>query len=477
MSEDYSLHYISTRGRAARLDFESVLMAGLARDGGLYVPESWPRIEADAIRALAGQSYVEAATQIMRPLAGGKFAGEDLSAIAGQAYARFSHQAVAPLVQLDSNLWLLELFHGPTLAFKDLAMQLLGLMMDRALAASGERITILAATSGDTGAAAVEAFKNREAIDLFVLFPDGRISDIQRRQMTTSGAANVHPIAVRGNFDDCQSIVKTLFADLAFRDAARLSAVNSINWARIMAQTVYYFTAAASLGSPDRVVRFSVPTGNFGDIFAGHAAAHMGLPVERLVIATNTNDILARTLETGRYEPRSVIPTSSPSMDIQVSSNFERLIFEASGRDAERVESLMGEFADNGSFALSESELSSIRSMFSACRVDEQQVAETMRRVYDRTGYLADPHTAVGIAAAEQELKDASSPMVVLATAHPAKFPDAVKKAAGRTADVPERLDAILSGEEHHITVEADAGAIRDLIRERGRFSGMKVHV
>lgn len=470
------MHYISTRGRAARLDFEAVLMAGLARDGGLYVPESWPQIAAGAIRSLAGQSYVEAASRIMTPLAGETVAGENLSAIIANAYAGFSHQAVAPLVQLDSNLWLLELFHGPTLAFKDLAMQLLGQMMDRALTHSGERATILAATSGDTGAAAVEAFKNREAIDLFVLYPDGRISEIQRRQMTTSGAGNVHPIAVRGTFDDCQSIVKSLFADLDFRDSARLSAVNSINWARIMAQTVYYFTAAASLGSPDRAVRFSVPTGNFGDIFAGYAAQRMGLPVERLVIATNTNDILARTLDTGHYEPRSVVPTTSPSMDIQVSSNFERLIFEASGRDAERVESLMGAFSDNGSFRLSDDELAAIRSVFSAYRTGEDEVAETMRRIYSRTGYLADPHTAVGITAAERELDKAASPMIVLSTAHPAKFPDAVEKATGRTADVPERLRAILAGNENHITVDADAGAIRTLIRERGRFSDMKVH-
>ena len=379
-------------------------------------------------------------------------------------------------MQLDSNLWLLELFHGPTLAFKDLAMQLLGLMMDRALTHSGERATILAATSGDTGAAAVEAFKNREAIDLFVLFPDGRISEIQRLQMTTSGADNVHPIAVRGTFDDCQSIVKSLFADLDFRDAARLTAVNSINWARIMAQTVYYFTAAASLGSPDRAIRFSVPTGNFGDIFAGYAAQRMGLPVERLVIATNTNDILARTLETGRYEPRSVVPTTSPSMDIQVSSNFERLLFEASGRSADRVEELMGTFGDNGSFSLSDGELSAIRSMFSAYRASEDEVAETMRRVYSRAGYLADPHTAVGIAAAERELDKAASPMIVLSTAHPAKFPDAVEKATGRAANVPERLQSILAGNENHITVDADASAIRGLIAKRGRFSDMKVH-
>ncbi|MBX2806844.1 MAG: threonine synthase [Hyphomicrobiales bacterium] len=471
------MHYISTRGRAARLDFESVLMAGLARDGGLYVPEFWPQIEAETIRALAGQSYVDAASRIMTPLAGDGVAGGKLSDMVSEAYSGFSHQAVVPLLQLDSNLWLLELFHGPTLAFKDLAMQLLGLMMDRALQASGARATILAATSGDTGAAAVEAFKNREAIDLFVLFPEGRISEIQRRQMTTSSAGNVHAVSVQGTFDDCQSIMKTLFADLEFRDRIGLSAVNSVNWARIMAQTVYYFTAAASLGGPDRAVSFSVPTGNFGDIFAGYAAMQMGLPVERLVIATNTNDILARTLETGRYEPRSVVPTTSPSMDIQVSSNFERLIFEASGRSADRVQSLMGEFSENGAFALSDGELSAIRAAFSAHRACEDEVNETMRRVYSRTGYLADPHTAVGIAAAEREIGKTNAPMVVLATAHPAKFPGAVQDAAGRTADVPKRLKAILAGNENHVTAEADVSAIRALIDERGRFSGSKVQV
>ena len=324
----------------------------------------------------------------------------------------------------------------------------------------------------NTGAAAVDAFKNREAIDLFVLFPDGRISEIQRRQMTTSAAGNVHPIAVRGTFDDCQAIVKAMFADLAFRDEARLSAVNSINWARIMAQMVYYFTAAVSLGGPGRAVRFSVPTGNFGDIFAGYAAHRMGLPIDHLVIATNTNDILARTLATGRYEPHGVVPTSSPSMDIQVSSNFERLIFEVSGRDAERVGHLMDEFAESGAFALNDTELAAIRSMFSASRADETEVAATMQRVYRRTGYLADPHTAVGITAAERELKNAASPMIVLSTAHPAKFPDAVERATGRTAPVPERLEAILSGHEDYKTADTDVDAIRGLIRKHSRFAG-----
>jgi len=465
------LLYISTRGRAASLDFEAVLLAGLARDGGLYNPESWPRIPPEDVSSLAGQSYVEAAARIMQPLIGEQIAFDELRALIAAAYGRFAHQAVAPLVQLDSNLWLLELFHGPTLAFKDLAMQLLGLLMDRSLKRSGDRTTILVATSGDTGAAAVEAFKNREAIDLFVLFPDGRISEIQRRQMTTSDAANVHPIAVKGTFDDCQAIVKTLFSDLAFRDEAGLSAVNSINWARILAQTVYYFTAAAALGAPHRPVRFAVPTGNFGDIFAGYVAFRMGLPVERLVIATNTNDILARTLATGRYEPRAVVPTSSPSMDIQVSSNFERLLFEVSGRDSERVNALMNAFKEGGAFALSESELAAIRGIFAAHRCDEAETAEVMRRLYRRTGYLADPHTAVGIGAAERELAQSAAPMIALATAHPAKFPEAIERAVGRVPQMPERLEHVLAGRETYITLEPESDAVRSVIRDRGRFA------
>jgi threonine synthase len=463
------LNYISTRGQAASLDFEAVLMAGLARDGGLYVPESWPRISPAQIESLAGLSYVRAAAAIMQPFVGDSIPQEDFARLIDAAYAGFDHQAKVPLVQLDGNLWLLELFHGPTFAFKDLAMQLLGLLMDRTLKRSGERTTILAATSGDTGAAAVEAFKNREAIDLFVLFPEGRISDIQRRQMTTSGAANVHPIAVRGTFDDCQTIVKTLFGDLSFRDRAQLSAVNSINWARIMAQTVYYFTAAAALGAPHRSVAFAVPTGNFGDIFAGYAAERMGLPVARLVIATNTNDILARTLQTGRYEPCAVVPTSSPSMDIQISSNFERLLFEAGGRDATRVRELMGGFSEHGVFTLGEGELSAIRSLFSACRADEAETAETMRRIYKATGYLADPHTSVGLAAAAKAAGETAAPMIVLATAHPAKFPDAVERAVGRLPAMPDGLRRVLSGREQFAALDADAGAIRAFISDRAR--------
>ena len=465
------MNYISTRGQAPDLDFEAVLMAGLARDGGLYVPKQWPQFAPQEIAGLAGKSYAEAAASIMQPLVGKAIAAPEFARLIAAAYREFAHAATVPLIQLGDNLWLLELFHGPTLAFKDLAMQLLGLLMERSLRRSGRRATILAATSGDTGAAAVEAFKNCEAIDLFVLFPDGRISAAQRRQMTTSGAANVHPIAVRGTFDDCQSIVKTLFGDHAFRDDVRLSAVNSINWARILAQTVYYFTAAASLGAPHRRMRFCVPTGNFGDIFAGYAAHRMGLPVERLVIATNTNDILARTLTTGRYEPRTVVATSSPSMDIQVSSNFERLIFEAGGRNSARVRALMAGFAETRAFALNEMELAAIRALFSAHRADEVQAQETMRRVFRETGYIADPHTAVALAAAAQEHEDTDAPMIVLATAHPAKFPEAVERAIGRRPAIPDRLERVLALPEAFDTLDANAGAVRAFIRQRARVA------
>jgi threonine synthase len=461
------LKYVSTRGQAPSLDFEQVLMAGLARDGGLYVPEIWPTFTADRIAALAGRSYVEVACEVMQPFVGETIAPDELAAIVTEAYSRFAHPAVTPLVQLDSNLWLLELFHGPTLAFKDLAMQILGLMMDRTLRRAGQRATLLAATSGDTGAAAVEAFRDREAIDLVVLFPDGRVSAAQRRQMTTSGAANVHPVAVRGTFDDCQGLVKTLFNDHAFRDRYRLSAVNSINWARIMAQTVYYFTAAVALGAPHRHVAFSVPTGNFGDIFAGFVALKMGLPIERLIVATNSNDILTRTLATGRYEPRPVVATASPSMDIQVSSNFERLLFEAGGRDASRIRDLMNAFAERGSFTLSEPELAAIGGVFGAARADEAETSATIARLYRDAGYMADPHTAVGLTAAAKVKGDNSVPMIALATAHPAKFPDAIEASTGRLPDIPARLQAALSGKEEFSIIDADPGAVAGFIAAR----------
>lgn len=464
------MNYVSTRGQAPSLDFAGVLMAGLARDGGLYVPERWPALSGETIAGFAGRPYAQVAAAVMQPYAEGSIAAGTFAELIASAYARFSHPAVTPLVQIGDDLWLLELFHGPTLAFKDLAMQLLGLLMDRSLRRAGARATILAATSGDTGAAAVEAFKGREAIDLFILFPDGRISPAQQRQMTASGAGNVHAIAVRGTFDDCQTLVKTLFQDRAFNEAYRLSAVNSINWARIMAQTVYYFTAAAALGAPHRAMRFSVPTGNFGDIFAGYAAMRMGLPIDRLIIATNSNDILARTLATGRYEPKPVIATASPSMDIQISSNFERLLFESSNRDTGRVRDMMDAFSATGAFALAEPELAAMRETFAAARADESETRQTLHRLYRETGYMADPHTAVGIAAAEKTKGSGKVPTIVLATAHTAKFPAAIEAATGRLPETPARLQAVLAGREDFTTADASPEAIRGLIAERSRI-------
>ncbi|HEU5444865.1 MAG TPA: threonine synthase, partial [Pseudolabrys sp.] len=347
------MRYVSTRGEAAPLDFVEVMLAGLARDGGLYVPESWPALDRGTIAGFAGKAYAEVAVDVLRPFVGGAIADADLARMAREAYGGFRHPATAPLVQLDSSLFVLELFHGPTLAFKDLAMQLVARLMDHALHQRSERTTIVVATSGDTGGAAAEAFRGRGQVDVVVLFPSGRISDVQQRMMTTVPDGNVHAVAIEGTFDDCQALVKAMFNHHAFRDRVRLSGVNSINWARIVAQAVYYFTAAVALGAPHRKIAFTVPTGNFGDVYAGYVAARMGLPVDRLVVATNTNDILARTFATGTYEIRDVVATMSPSMDIQVSSNFERLLFDATGRDAASVRTLMGSLAQSRRFVVS----------------------------------------------------------------------------------------------------------------------------
>ncbi len=378
------MRYVSTRGEAPPLGFMDVTLAGLARDGGLYVPESWPRLSAETIASFAGKPYAEVAVEVIRPFVGDTISEAELSRLAREAYGTFRHPAVVPVVQFGAGTFLLELFHGPTLAFKDVAMQLLARLMDHALAARGERTTIVVATSGDTGGAAVEAFRGRDRADLFVLFPQGRVSDVQRRMMTTANDNNVHALAVEGTFDDCQALVKGLFNHHAFRDRVRLSGVNSINWARIVAQVVYYFTAAATLGAPHRKVSFTVPTGNFGDIFAGYVAARMGLPIDRLVIATNVNDILARTLATGTYDVREVVATSSPSMDIQVSSNFERLLFEATGRDAAAVRAMMASLAPIRRFSLSSEALSRIRALFNADRADEDETAATIRTTLAR---------------------------------------------------------------------------------------------
>ncbi|MGI9381618.1 MAG: threonine synthase [Methyloligellaceae bacterium] len=463
------MEYVSTRGEAPSLGFEDVLLAGLARDGGLYVPDAWPRLEADEIAALAGLPYPQAAVRVMHPFIGGDVPDDELAELADDAYRGFAHPAVAPLVQTGPNAWILELFHGPTLAFKDFAMQVLARLMDRALKRRHARATIVTATSGDTGGAAVEAFRGRDAIDIFVLHPHGRVSDVQRRQMTTATESNVHNLAIEGTFDDCQALLKALFNDLARRDRLSLAAVNSINWARIMAQTVYYMVSGAALGAPARSVSFSVPTGNFGDVFAGYVAARMGLPVKRLVVATNVNDILARTLSTGRYEPMGVVPTTSPSMDIQISSNFERLVFEATGRDDGRVRSKMTALAKEGAFDLEASELADMRALFAARRVDEEEAAATMRELLAGTGYLADPHTAVGIAAAAREHASGDGPIVSFATAHPAKFPDAVGAACGVSPPVPARLAGQLDAEERYTVLQNEYAAVAEFIEARSR--------
>jgi len=463
------VRYVSTRGEAPPLGFVDVTLAGLARDGGLYVPETWPRLSAAEIASFAGKPYAEVAVEVIRPFVGDGISESDLSRLAREAYGAFRHPAVVPLTQLNPGTFLLELFHGPTLAFKDVAMQLLTRLMDLALAARGERSTVVVATSGDTGGAAVEAFRGRERADLFVLYPQGRISDVQRRMMTAANEANVHAIAIEGTFDDCQAIVKGLFNHHAFRDRVRLSGVNSINWARIVAQVVYYFTAAVALGAPHRKVAFTVPTGNFGDIFAGYVAARMGLPIERLTIATNVNDILVRTVATGAYDVRDVVATSSPSMDIQVSSNFERLLFEAYGRDARAVRALMGSLAQSRHFTVAGRALAEIRATFSADRADEEETAAAIRTVRRETGRMIDPHTAVGVAVAEKEIRDSAVPMVVLATAHAAKFPDAVAAACGARPALPEWLADLPGRPERATSLPVDQGGVEKFILAASR--------
>lgn len=458
------MRYVSTRGDAPELGFEDVLLTGLARDGGLYLPERWPAFTRADIARMAGQPYEAVALEVIRPFVEVDIGDDELRAIIDEAYATFRHRTVAPLVQIGPSDWVLELFHGPTLAFKDVAMQVLARLMDRALQRRGQRATIVGATSGDTGGAAIEAFRGRKSIDMFILYPHGRVSDVQRRQMTTPPDANVHALAVDGTFDDCQNILKALFNDLQFRDRMHLAGVNSINWARLVAQIVYYFTSAVALGAPDRNVSFCVPTGNFGDVFAGYAAQSMGLPIERLVIATNVNDILVRTLEAGTYEPRGVVATRSPSMDIQVSSNFERLLFELAGRDPQRLVSQMEGLRIDGSFSLDEDELALMRKFFDAARVAEEETLAEIRRLEAATGYVADPHTAVGTAAARRVARDADVPMITLATAHPAKFPDAIEKAIGRAPAVPSSVAHQASLPERISRVPADAKKIAEFI-------------
>jgi len=461
------MHYVSTRGEAPVLGFSDTVMAGLARDGGLYVPREWPHFSAAEIRAMRGLAYPDLAIRVLTPFLGGEIAAPVFERLVREAYATFRHPAVCPLVQLDTGRFVLELFHGPTLAFKDVAMQLLARLMDHVLAERGERATIVGATSGDTGGAAIDAFAGRERTDIFILFPHGKVSPVQQRQMTTSRAANVHALAVEGNFDDCQGLVKGMFNNHGFRDRVALSGVNSINWARIMAQIVYYFSSALSLGGPDQPISFTVPTGNFGDIFAGYAAKKMGLPIERLVIATNDNDILARTLADGEYRTRGVVETTSPSMDIQVSSNFERLLFEASGRNPAQVRRYMDGLKQGGAFTIEARELDRIRSEFDAGRATMDETAATIRSTLSAGGYLLDPHTATAVHVAAGHA--GSTPMVMLGTAHPAKFPAAVEAASGVRPALPAWLGGLMSAEERFTVLPSDLKMLEDYVSRHTR--------
>ncbi|SFM43430.1 threonine synthase [Shimia aestuarii] len=458
------MKYISTRGNAPVLSFEEAMLTGLARDGGLYVPETIPTMSADEIAALAGVSYEEAAFRVMRPFVGDAFTDDEFKGIIARAYEGFRHEARAPLVQLAPNHFLLELFHGPTLAFKDFAMQLIGQLFQFSLGRRNDRVTIVGATSGDTGSAAIEAFRGLDNVDVFILFPHGRVSDIQRKQMTTPDDANVHALALDGDFDDCQAKLKDMFNDFDFRDGVKLAGVNSINWARVLAQVVYYFTSAVSLGAPYREVSFTVPTGNFGDIFAGYIAKKMGLPIKDLVIATNQNDILHRTMESGAYTKEGVTPSISPSMDIQVSSNFERALFDAYGRDGNAVAQLMEELKD-GSFPISQGAMEILRETFKSGRASEDETMATIRDEFTACGEVLCPHSAVGVKVGNENLS--GTPMITLATAHPAKFPDAVEQAMGRRPDLPPHMADMMDREEHVTRVPNDLAYLEALIKER----------
>lgn len=465
------MRYISTRGQAPALAFDDVLLAGLARDGGLYLPETWPSLEPERLKSFRGRPYAKVAAEVMRPFVAGSVIEARFEELVREAYAGFEHPAVAPLRQLDANDWLLELFHGPTLAFKDVAMQFLGRLFDAVLEARDARITILGATSGDTGAAAVEAFAGRSRIDLFILHPENRVSEVQRRQMTTVQAENVHNLAIQGTFDDCQDLVKACFNDHAFRDALQLSAINSINWARVMAQIVYYVTAALSLGAPERAVSFAVPTGNFGNVFAGHAARAMGLPIDRLVVGSNSNDILARFFERGEMAIGPVQPTLSPSMDIQVSSNFERLLFELLGKDGAEVARVLTDFRKEGRFTIAPELHRRVLEGFEGFRLDDAGTLQEIARCHAACGEVIDPHTAVGLAAARARRGDPAVPMVTLATAHPAKFPDAVEQAIGLRPQLPPRLADLLERPERLQVMAADEEGLKAYLRAHARVA------
>lgn len=456
--------YTSTRGAATPLTFRDVTLAGLAPDGGLYLPQSWPQFSSEEIAALAGCDYAETAARILAPFVGDVLTGDELRGMTKAAYGRFAHKGVTPLVQLDGRNWLLELFHGPTLAFKDVALQLLGLLFERFLTGTGTNLTIVGATSGDTGSAAIDAVAGRAQVSIIMLHPHGRVSDVQRRQMTTVIADNVHNVAIDGSFDDAQAMVKRMFADTSVTDRVTLSAVNSINWARLAAQVVYYFYAAVRLGAPHRPVAFSVPTGNFGDVFAGYVAARMGLPVARLIVATNVNDILHRALSAGDYSASSVIATATPSMDIQVSSNFERLLFDLGGRDGAAMAAQMHGFEESRAMQLTPAQRDGAAQLFTSARIDADAMASTMRWALEAAGQIIDPHTAVALSAARADPLDPAIPMVTLATAHPAKFQDAVERATGRRPALPARVGSLFEREERCAHLPGDYSAVRDFV-------------
>lgn len=461
------MKYISTRGQAPALNFEEVLLTGLASDGGLYVPETLPTFSAAEIAQMAELNYSQLAEKIIKPFVDGCIPDADLKAILEETYAEFRHDAVAPMVQIDNNQWVLELFHGPTLAFKDFALQLLGRLLDYMLERKHKKVVIMGATSGDTGSAAIEGCKRCSNIDIFILHPHQRVSEVQRRQMTTVAGDNIHNLAVQGNFDDCQAMVKASFSDRSFLPEDRsLVAVNSINWARIMAQIVYYFYAAVALGAPARKVAFSVPTGNFGDIFAGYLAKNMGLPIERLIIATNRNDVLHRVMTSSTYGRQPLEHSLSPSMDITVSSNFERLLFDLYGRDGAAIADLMARF-DQGDIGFSQEAMTKARELFSSQCVSDQETCAQMAATWNTCEYMLDPHSAIGVKAALDADIAPGVPVVTLATAHPAKFPAAVKEAGlNEEPQLPLHLRDLFERPERCQVLPNDLGAVQSFMAD-----------
>ena len=463
------MRYISTRGQAPALNFEDVLLAGLASDGGLYVPENLPRFTQEQIASWADLPYHELAFNVMRPFVSGSIPDADFKQILQETYGVFAHQSVAPLRQLNGNEWVLELFHGPTLAFKDFALQLLGRMLDYFLQKRGERVVIMGATSGDTGSAAIEGCRRCENVDIFILHPHNRVSEVQRRQMTTIRGDNIHNIAIEGNFDDCQEMIKASFADQGFLKGTRLVAVNSINWARIMAQIVYYFHAALQLGGPARSMAFSVPTGNFGDIFAGYLARNMGLPISQLIVATNRNDILHRFMSGNAYNKDTLHPSLSPSMDIMVSSNFERLLFDLHGRNGALVADLLNEFKQTGKLSVEDDRWTEARKLFDSLAVDDEQTCATIASVYSDCGELLDPHTAIGVHAARECRRSLSIPMITLGTAHPVKFPDAVREAGvGQELQLPLHLSDLFERDERCTVLPNSLADVQQFVAAHG---------